>query len=65
GQEGLDLTVLGTRDDVTSLVLRQPSRLARGWRDALVGHELRAIIDGTAALRVDGTELELLDRMPP
>ncbi|MBT8454005.1 MAG: HRDC domain-containing protein [Deltaproteobacteria bacterium] len=62
GQEGLDLTVLGTRDDVTSLVLRQPSRLAKGWRDALVGRELRAIIDGTAALRVDGTELELLDR---
>ncbi|MGB3051657.1 MAG: HRDC domain-containing protein [Polyangiales bacterium] len=65
GQEGLDMTVLGTRDDVTNLVLRQPSRLAKGWRDALVGHELRAIIDGTAALRVDGTELELLDRMPP
>jgi len=60
--EGLDLTVLGTRDDVTNLVLRQPSRLAKGWRDALVGHELRAIIDGTALLRVDGTELELLDR---
>jgi ribonuclease D len=60
--EGLDLTVLGTRDDVTNLVLRQPSRLAKGWRDALVGHELRAIIDGTAVLRVDGTELELLDR---
>jgi ribonuclease D len=65
GQEGLDLTVLGTRDDVTNLVLRQSSRLAKGWRDALVGHELRAIIDGTAALRVDGTELRLLDRMPP
>jgi hypothetical protein len=50
---------------VTNLVLGQPSRLARGWRDALVGQELRAIIDGTAALRVDGTELELLDRLPP
>ncbi len=65
GREGLDMTVLGTRDDVTNLVLRQPSRLAKGWRDALVGHELRAIIDGTAALRVDGTELELLDRTAP
>jgi len=64
-QEGLDTTVLGTREDVTNLVLRQPSRLASGWRDVLVGHQLRAIIDGTAALRVDGTELELLDRMPP
>jgi len=65
GQEGLDMTVLGTRDDVTNLVLGQPSRLAKGWRDALIGHQLRAIIDGTAALRVDGTELELLDRTPP
>lgn len=65
GQEGLDMTVLGTRDDVTNLVLGQPSRLAKGWRDALVGHQLRAIIDGTAALRVDGTELELLDRTRP
>jgi ribonuclease D len=65
GREGLDTTVLGTRDDVTNLVLGQPSRLSRGWRDTLVGHELRAIIDGTAALRVDGNELELLDRTPP
>jgi len=65
GREGLDNTVLGTRDDVTSLVLRQPSRLSNGWRDALVGRELRAIIDGTAALCVNGTELELLDRLRP
>ncbi len=65
GREGLDMTVLGTRDDVTNLVLGQPSRLSKGWRDALVGRQLRAIIDGTAALRVDGTALELLDRTPP
>lgn len=64
-REGLDMTVLSTRDDVTNLVLGQPSRLSRGWRDALVGHELRAIMDGSAALRVNGNELELLDRMPP
>ena len=64
GKEALDMSVLGTRDDVTSLVLHQPSRLSRGWRDALVGHELRAIIDGTAALRVTGTELTLVDRAP-
>lgn len=62
GQEGLDMTVLGTRDDVTNLVLQHPSRLTRGWRDTLVGRELRAIIGGTAVLRVDGTDLELLDR---
>ena len=63
-EEHLDMSVLGTRDDVTSLVLDQPSRLANGWRDALVGRELRSIIDGTAGLRVNGTSLELLDRVP-
>jgi ribonuclease D len=61
-EEDLDLTVLGTRDDVTNLVLRQPSRLSSGWRNELVGRELAAIIDGTAALSVNGTELELVDR---
>jgi ribonuclease D len=64
GEEDLDLSVLGTRDDVTSLVLDQHSRLANGWRDALVGRQLRSIIDGTAGLRVNGTALELLDRVP-
>jgi ribonuclease D len=64
GAEGLDMSVLGTRDDVTSLALRQPSRLSNGWRDDLVGRELRSIIDGTAALRVNGADLELLDRPP-
>jgi len=64
GQEGLDMTVLGTRDDVSNLVLQQPSRLSDGWRDVLVGRELRSIIEGDAALRVNGTELELADRMP-
>ena len=58
------MSVLGTRDDVTSLVLQQPSRLANGWRDVLVGSELRSIIDGDVALRVQGTKLELLDRTP-
>jgi len=63
-REDLDPGVLATRDDVTSLVLGQPSRLSNGWRELLVGRELRAIIEGKAALRVDGTELELLDRLP-
>ena len=63
-EEDLDISVLGTRDDVTNLVLDQPSRLSNGWRDTLVGRELRSIIDGTAALRVNGTALELLDRAP-
>ncbi|MCZ6807289.1 MAG: HRDC domain-containing protein [Deltaproteobacteria bacterium] len=61
-EEGIDVSVLGTRDDVTELVLNQESRLAKGWRQALVGHELKSIIGGTATLRVDGTQLELVDR---
>ena len=61
-REDLDITVLGTREDVTNLVLGDPSRLSSGWRDELVGGELRAIIQGTAALRVNGTRLELVDR---
>ncbi|MGD8823570.1 MAG: HRDC domain-containing protein [Myxococcales bacterium] len=62
--EDLDPSVLGTRDDVASLVLGEPSRLSTGWRNALVGGELRSIIDGTAVLRVEGNALELLDRLP-
>jgi ribonuclease D len=65
GEEDLDTSVLGTRDDVTNLVLRQPSRLCDGWRDSLVGNELRAILNGTVTIRVHGTKLELLDRTPP
>ena len=61
-EEDLDITVLGTRDDVTNLVLGEASRLSSGWRNELVGRELRAIIEGTAALRVNGTKLELMDR---
>lgn len=61
-EEDLDVAVLGTREDVTQLVLGQPSRLCSGWRRELVGGELRSIIDGTAALRVTGTKLQLLDR---
>lgn len=63
-REDLDVTVLGTREDVTNLVLRKPSRLSSGWRDELVGRQLSALIEGSAALRVDGTELQLLDRLP-
>lgn len=63
-QEGLDMSVLGTRDDVTALVLEQPSRLSKGWRETLVGGELRSIIEGSAALVVNGTELGLENRRP-
>ncbi len=61
-EERIDMSVLGTRDDVTELVLKQRSRLTKGWRQTLVGHELESIIDGRAALCVNGTKLELLDR---
>ncbi len=61
-EERIDMSVLGTRDDVTELVLKQRSRLNKGWRQTLVGHELESIIDGRAALCANGTKLELLDR---
>jgi len=61
-EEGLDITVLATREDVTSRVLAQPSRLDSGWRSDLVGAEIASIIDGSAALRVDGTRLALVHR---
>lgn len=61
-EEKIDMSVLGTREDVTELVLNQESRLTKGWRQTLVGHELQSIIDGTAALRVHGIQLELVDR---
>jgi ribonuclease D len=63
GEEDLDPSVLGTREDVTSLVSGRPSRLSIGWRDALVGRDLRSIVQGTSAVRVDGTALKLLDRL--
>ncbi|MGB5811367.1 MAG: HRDC domain-containing protein [Polyangiales bacterium] len=62
--EKIDPSVLGTRDDVTTLVLAGNSRLASGWRHALVGADLEAIVAGDAVLRVSGTGLELLDRTP-
>jgi ribonuclease D len=61
-EEDLDPGVLGTREEVTQLVLGHPSRLSSGWRRELVGDELSSIIDGTAALAVSGTKLQLLDR---
>lgn len=61
-EEELDPAVLGTREEVTQLVLGQPSRLSAGWRRELVGDELSSIIDGRAALVVAGTKLQLLDR---
>lgn len=60
--EGIDMSVLGTRDDVAGLVLDQESRLGKGWRRALVGQELQSIVDGAALLRVEGTRLVLIDR---
>ena len=61
-EEKIDMSVLGTREDVTELVLNHASRLTKGWRQTLVGHELQSIIDGAASLRVNGHQLELLDR---
>jgi ribonuclease D len=57
----LDPALLGTRAELTQLLQGEPSRLASGWRDELVGAPLRRILDGRAALvlRDGGRRIEL------
>ena len=55
-------TLQGAIPSAGCACLGQASRLASGWRDVLVGRELASIIDGSSALSVKGTSLELLDR---
>ncbi|HSL58091.1 MAG TPA: HRDC domain-containing protein [Acidimicrobiales bacterium] len=53
--EQLDTTLLATRADLEALLRGDPdARLAHGWRGALVGEPIRALIEGRAALAFDG-----------
>ena len=58
----IDSSVLGTREDVSALLLGQGSRLSKGWRFELVGKQLRSLAEGRCALAVEGTELRLVNR---
>jgi ribonuclease D len=46
----LDPALLATRADLTQLLQGQPSRLAEGWRDELVGEPVRRLLAGRTAL---------------
>lgn len=58
----VDPTFLATRNDVEEFITGMENcRLRTGWRMDIVGNDLTAILDGTAALRFDGKgRLELI-----
>jgi ribonuclease D len=59
----LDPAVLATRADVTQMLQGNPSRLADGWREELVGAPLRRLFDGEAVLALadGGRRIDLRD----
>jgi len=51
----IDATLLATRNDLSSFLHGDDSsRLARGWRHALLGEPIKRLIDGDFALAFDG-----------
>ena len=63
--EKIDPRLLGTRDDVRSLVNGRPSRLAVGWRAEMVGERILDLVGGRAVLRlVDGGRRVQLEPSP-
>jgi ribonuclease D len=57
----LDPALLATRADLTALLHDRPSRLAKGWREELVGEPLQRLLHGeaTLVLRDSGRRIEL------
>jgi ribonuclease D len=57
----LDPALLATRADLTALLHDRPSRLAKGWREELVGEPLQRLLHGEATLllRDAGRRIEL------
>jgi hypothetical protein len=62
-EEHIDTALLATRSDLTELLAGAPeARLAHGWRAAMAGAGIRALVEGRAALAFDGAgALRLLD----
>lgn len=60
----LDPSLLATRADVTAMVFDGHGRLATGWRNELVGEEIRRLVSGEAviALTSGGRRLALVER---
>ena len=62
-REEIDPGLLATRDDVENFLAGQPSPLNGGWRAQLVGGDLRLLVNGQAALRLDTDGNLLLHRV--
>lgn len=60
----LESSLLGTRADVTELIVRGRGRLTEGWRAEIAGEPIRALLAGEACvvLADGGTRLVLEDR---
>ena len=52
--EKVDARLLATREDVKALVNGRPGRLDDGWRAAMVGDDLHALVAGEAVVRLVG-----------
>ena len=51
----VDTALLATRFDIVQFLKNDPeARLAQGWRNDLVGEQLRSLLSGTAGLSFDG-----------
>jgi ribonuclease D len=59
--EQVDARLLATREDVKALVNGRPGRLDDGWRAAMVGNDLHALVTGDAVVRLvsGGKRLQL------
>jgi ribonuclease D len=63
--ERVDARLLATREDVKAVVNGRPSRLDDGWRAAMVGEDLHALVHGDAVIRLVGGGRRLsLERLP-
>jgi len=64
--EKVDARLLATREDVKALVNGRPGRLDDGWRAAMVGDDLHALVAGEAVVRLVGGGKRLqLEASPP
>jgi len=62
----IDTAVLATRQDLVSFLNGDPdSRLGRGWRAEVLGDDIRALVEGRAALAFSGKDLVLEPRPGP
>lgn len=51
---GLESSLLGTRADLTELIIEGTGRLARGWRAEIAGEPIRRLLAGEVCVVLDG-----------